>query len=673
MKKKIQSYLFLLTLLVILSCSGCADRSLPFAYVKNGKEYGKVKGAFFRHQWWHYYERAISYADGKFYEEALADLREAVSRREKDQRMARTYGMHFIDYFPHRELGIVYYQIADMEKAKKELELSLSQFPSAKARFYLDRVRKALLEEETEKFSPPKLIINIKNNPFWTRQDPVVISGVAEDKAYVTGITIRGIPLFWDGSEKRVPFEKVLNLSQGTHIVEVSAKNLMEKTTTKRIVIHVDREGPIITLHEFYFDWSAAGREVRISGLIYDEAGVSELKINGQPILTQKGKKVQFTARLPVDHADSLELSASDQLGNQTSARIPFSNRQSRLPVLLACRGLDVQDYCVAGLFGSRDTSPPAIRLRGWTDRQTVFLNRAYIEGYISSESAIQRLTINQIPILCGQGRHIFFGHMADLVEGENVLTVEAGDEAGRTASRKIIVIRRIPRAFDLEERMSLTVFPFEHKGITSSACLGFHDNLIDAIVDLNRFRVVERDRLDIVLREQKLSRTDLFERSTLLKLGRLVAAQSVITGSIIETRKGVEIVARLIDTETSEIQATEDVYNEVKDLPALRFLAEGMAAKFHRDFPLINGLIIERKGKDIFTDLGRDMIKLQRRLIVYREDPVKHPETGIILGVNNKVMGRARITQLMQEMSRAELLDPEIEVFVRLDRVITE
>ena len=60
-------------------------------------------------------------------------------------------------------------------------------------------------------------------------------------------------------------------------------------------------------------------------------------------------------------------------------------------------------------------------------------------------------------------------------------------------------------------------------------------------------------------------------------------------------------------------------------------------------------------------------------RLIVYREDPVKHPETGRILGVNNKVIGRACVTQLMQKMSRAELFDPGIELFVRLDRVITE
>ena len=49
-------------------------------------------------------------------------------------------------------------QISDLEKAETELKRSLGQFPSAKARFYLDRVRKALLEEEPERISPPKLL-----------------------------------------------------------------------------------------------------------------------------------------------------------------------------------------------------------------------------------------------------------------------------------------------------------------------------------------------------------------------------------------------------------------------------------------------------------------------------------------------------------------------------------
>ena len=148
---------------------GCASDSQRI-YVKEGKQYGKVKGPF-RHRWWNHYERGLSYADGEFYKEAEADLREALRQRDKDQRMARTYGMHFIDYFPHRELGIVYYQLGDLGPAKEELDLSLRQFPSAKARFYLDRVRKALIEQKALKISPPRLTLDFKTQVVWTRRD----------------------------------------------------------------------------------------------------------------------------------------------------------------------------------------------------------------------------------------------------------------------------------------------------------------------------------------------------------------------------------------------------------------------------------------------------------------------------------------------------------------------
>jgi TolB-like protein len=220
---------------------------------------------------------------------------------------------------------------------------------------------------------------------------------------------------------------------------------------------------------------------------------------------------------------------------------------------------------------------------------------------------------------------------------------------------------------------LSLTAFPFEQKGAVSQASLAFQDNLIDALVKRNRFRVVERDRLDLILKEQKLSRTKLFDKCIALRLGRLVAAQSVITGSIIETREGIEVVARMIDAETSEIIATEDVYDEVKGLPALISLAEGMAIKFHRDFPLVDGLVIECRGQDIFTDLGQDVIKLQRRIIVYREKPIKHPVTEKLLGADAEIIGRARVTQVQPEMSKAELIDSKPQLVNPLDKVITE
>jgi TolB-like protein len=651
--------------------SGCTTDS-TLTYVKKGKVYGKVQGAF-RHRWWNYYERGLSFAEGEFYQEAIGDLKIAINQRAKDQRMARTYGMHFIDYFPHRELGIIYYQLEDLRTAKRELELSLSHFPSAKAQFYLDRVRKNLIEQEGKEIAPPRLTLALKKHEFWTREDPVVISGVAEDEHYISGITINKVPLFLELSQKRIPFEETLRLPQGRHIIEVVAKNLLGKVTKACVVPHVDREGPVITLEELKFDQAGPGREVTIYGSIYDEAGVSELRIDGQSIPIQEGVEIFFTERVPVDKGD-LELAAQDQLGNQTLGRIPISSVSiSHTPVMIACAGTDVGNLLVAGLFGSRDIRPPGIRLRGWTDSQTVFLEKIYIEGEIRDESKVESLTVNQTPILRRKGQSIFFSHLTDLKEGENTIAIEASDEAGNMASKIITVIRRVPEALQLKERLSLTVLPFEEKGLVSQASLSFQDNLIESLVNQNRFSVVERDKLDMILEEQNLSRTELIDRSTALHLGRLMAAHTIVPGTIIETRTGIEIVGRMVDTETSEIVATEDVYDEVKDLPALRTLAEGMAIKFHREFPLLGGLVIQQKGKYIFTDLGQDEIKIQRRLIVYREEPISHPITGKMLGPDNVIICRARVMQVMPEMSKAEIVSGKTSSIKRLDKVITE
>jgi TolB-like protein len=285
----------------------------------------------------------------------------------------------------------------------------------------------------------------------------------------------------------------------------------------------------------------------------------------------------------------------------------------------------------------------------------------------------IAGLFINQQPILRREGQTIFFSHLADLKEGENTLLVEARDDAGNVTTFKITIVRRIPKALQMRERMSLTVVPFEQKGVVAEASLSLHDNLINSLVNQNRFQVVDRDQLDKILLEQKISRTQLVDRDTALKLGKLVAARSVVTGSIIESRKGIEIVARMIDTETSMIIETEDVYDEAKDLLSLKKLSEGLAIKFHKKFPLLDGNVVQLKGNVIFTDLGADKVKLNRRLIIYREELIKHPTTGKVLGADNSIIGRARITQILPDLSKAEISSSQRMLIRTMDKVITE
>ncbi len=47
-----------------------------------------------------------------------------------------------------------------------------------------------------------------------------------------------------------------------------------------------------------------------------------------------------------------------------------------------------MERYLLAGLFGPNDTRPPTIRLKGWIDTQTVFIEKVYIEGQVSDSLA---------------------------------------------------------------------------------------------------------------------------------------------------------------------------------------------------------------------------------------------------------------------------------------------
>ncbi|MCP4690313.1 MAG: hypothetical protein GY859_19830, partial [Desulfobacterales bacterium] len=520
--------LLLLAALFLAPCLwGCAVDGAAPVYVKDGVTYGKIRGAF-RDRWWNYYERGLSYAEGEFFREALADLARAAERREADQRLARKYGMHFIDYFPHREMGLIHYQTGDLAEAERQLEISLACYPTAKARFYLDRVREALLKKKNAGREPPDISLGFESEEIWTRQDPVILSGEAASPSFISAITVNGAPLFLEGSVKRAPFREPLKLPRGRSVVEVEARTLLGVSARRRVIIHVDREGPVVTLERVEADPTSPLNHMVIQGVVYDPAGVSEVWIDGERTPSPVAAEVSFTHAAPRE-AGAVEILARDRLGNRTSARIPLDREPAlRTSRLLASLEEDARAGLLASLFGPDDAGPPVIRLKGWSDAQTVYLDKAYLEGVAGDDLAVESLMVNDVPILRRKGQRIIFSHLVELKEGENRITIQARDGAGHETVQRITIIRKIPDALQLAERMSLAVFPFERKGEISAASLAFQDNLTDALVDRNRFRMVERDRLDLILSEQKLSRTRLIDRKAALALGRLAAAGAV-------------------------------------------------------------------------------------------------------------------------------------------------
>jgi len=122
----------------LLLTTACTQRG-PEPEIVDGTRYGVTEGPFYG-RWWHYLERGLSWADGGFYERAERDLRRCLSMRQSDSRRARTYGMRFVHCFANRELGAVLLEQGRLEEARRHLERSLRQEPSAKAEFLLAQI-----------------------------------------------------------------------------------------------------------------------------------------------------------------------------------------------------------------------------------------------------------------------------------------------------------------------------------------------------------------------------------------------------------------------------------------------------------------------------------------------------------------------------------------------------
>jgi len=91
-------------------------------------------------EWFQTYDQGLKALEAKDYEKAAGLFREALVGNGTDKHKMRTYGLHFIEYYPHRELGIALYNLGQTDEARKELETSLHQEPSDRAREYMEKI-----------------------------------------------------------------------------------------------------------------------------------------------------------------------------------------------------------------------------------------------------------------------------------------------------------------------------------------------------------------------------------------------------------------------------------------------------------------------------------------------------------------------------------------------------
>ncbi len=639
----------LLLCMIICSMLGCQSIPEPTPIEKDGQVYGITKGNF-RSRWWNYYERALSFAEGKIWDDAKHDLKAAIAQRDEDQWRARTYGFHFVDYFPHRELGVIYYHQGMLNEAIDELTMSLDTVKTSKAELYLDRARKAYIKKHQLDTQPPEVSIPSLKHLFQTNAISIPIQGIASDDTYVRHIRVGNKDVRVDVSSPEIQFVEHVPLVPGRNNIPVVVTDLMGKRTQIRLNINVDRIGPLIRMDEPAEGNLASGDDVIIKGYVYDEAGVAELTINGRNHFCDGSAEVNFEQVVAMDpKKEQIVVQAKDWAGNVTTAHITTGKRASgtRKPPLPA---------------GEQDDTSPTLQIRNIEKEHRTYIHQAFIEGNIRDDREVRHLFINGKQILNKPGRNIHFSHLVELHEGDNRITIQGIDASGNEETVQIKIKQEALTIRDIGSRLRVVVSPFKRVSIGNDQQLsfGFEDLLTGAMIDRARFSAIERQHLESLLMELKLSQSGLVDENTALKMGRILAADCMLFGNVLERANSVEAYIRIVDCETSQILAAVDVYGEDVQIDTLRMLSKGLELKMTQELPVVEGLVIDRDGDRIIFDLGKNSrIKSGMKLIVYEIiESIRQSQNDADLAIGFREMGQARTQSIMEQTTSAKLLE---------------
>lgn len=410
-------------------------------------------------KFYNYYEEGLAYMKRGDWDRAIEEFKAAVSLEFKDRPNVRTYGMHFIEYFPHREMGICYYNLGDTENAAKQLQISQAFSPSKRTSEFLAKLGKGE--------APP----------------PQVPAGISKEE--------------------------------------------QERLAREKAQIEAERK--------------------RLS----DQMAALELKKKAQD--EEAARKAAEEERRLAAERDRLAKLEADRLAKER-----------------------------------------------------------------------ELLSKGQLPT--------------------GALTYDAS------------------RVTQVGSRLSLAVLPFDNKGGSPEITSMVQDNMITTLYSLRRFKILERSKIDEIVKEQKLGMTGFIDPAKAVKVGKVAGVDAILMGSISSTAGGVAITARLIDTETGTIITAKDAFSDQTSLQNIKGMSQDIAIQIYNDVPLVEGYVIKVDPTQVILDVGTNKgMRKGMKMVIYKEgDAITHPATGEVLGKTVTKLGEVLLLEVQEKMAEASIVEKE-------------
>lgn len=213
---------------------------------------------------------------------------------------------------------------------------------------------------------------------------------------------------------------------------------------------------------------------------------------------------------------------------------------------------------------------------------------------------------------------------------------------------------------------LAVSVLPFQDQTLPGSAGRVGLESLVqqEVIRELQArgFTIVERRLLDKVLAEVKLGSSELADQDTQIKLGKVLAARLMVSGTLNSQGTGVGASVRAIDTETTQlamVRAERPAAGAFNPTALATSIANGVAQTVAEKYPL-KGRIVQVDGTQAIINLGKKhgVAPGQQFNVLSRGEPIEL--NGRILGYKETRIAQVTVTEVQELLSFGRVAEPK-------------
>ena len=317
-----------------------------------------------------------------------------------------------------------------------------------------------------------------------------------------------------------------------------------------------------------------------------DKNGVVSVAVDQSLLAESPGApRLPFNRELPLAAGENtFILAARDVAGNETRSAVKVfqgdpNSAEAKLWLMKQKHPELLQYASAAGLplldltLSVDEPADGEIRLKSPQPDPPCRHNRALrVSGEVVTQTKVTSLSINGQPFeeLSGAPKgklqqaaaHRYAGRRHVEGRGED----EASDENGKIYAQSFDVDVRPVELNSNESRMPVAVLAFAGANVDTGVTDYLRLTTESQLLEEGRFRIVDRTNLQDVLTEQQLA-SALADPNQALQLGKLTNAYVFLVADVFShDQAGLEIKARVINAETSDLVATLDAFVDNKD-----------------------------------------------------------------------------------------------------------